>query len=619
MNIVHSWLFGREYAFIIIPVLAIGIVLLAVKLNRPPDHPDLNVVAAYREGLITKEQVVDHFRMASAQDQLALRSVEGAKHVIQDLAVHAVMEKWATERQVDTKETFRSAMKDAADAVTLHDVAQRVHELDVQVEESEIQKYYDEHRDQFQDQSLTQAKDQIRNILHAQKEQVVVDEFIKQLRANATVTMNADLLMAPPPSDSELQSYYQSHLDDYREPDRLRVDEIRVKAKDKADRALARIQAGEDFSQVAFETNDPTFVSNANWIARGTRGTAFDSIAFVLGEGEVSKVFQEGDMYAIVRVAQKSAGRLKSLEEVHEIIAARLRAEGEQAFAAANKDEVLLSVNGIRYTLGDFLGEYIALPADIRAHHSSPQDKKQLVDAIADRLLILQSVPARMAQSQNQKEMEETRRHVLAEILHEEEMEGKLEVTDQEIEEHYRQNPQHYAISPKAKISYIRVGAGVDDTSRKSARDKIQTAYGRVRPAVPWQSGEDFAMVAREFSEDQQTAQKGGDLDSWIEIPPNALLDLETLHFFETVLALNQGDISPVFAAGDSYYIVRVREKVEGQPQPLDKVRDLVRSDMQDVKHQKALEQFEQELVQRMDLKIHDDRLNQVVQELGQP
>lgn len=619
MNNLHSWLVGREYAFILIPVLAIGMVLLAVKLNRPPDHPDLNVLAAYRDGIVTKEQVVDHYRMASSQDQAVLRSVEGVKHLIQDLAIHGVVEQWATERQVDAKETFRRAMKDAADAVTLHDVAQRMHEFEVKVEESEIQEYFDDHREEFKGQSLTQVKDQIRDRLHAQKEQTVVDGFLKQLRANATVTVNADLLQVPAPTEADLQAYYQNQLDSFREPERVRVDEIRAKAKDKADRALARIQAGEEFSQVAFETNEPSFVANLELIARGARGAAFDANVFSLTQGQVSKVFQDGDAYVVVRVSEKRAGRLKPLEEARETITTKLRAEREQSYYAEKKNEVLLSVNGIRYLLGDFLEEYNALPADLRAHHSTREQKRELVDAVADRILILQSVPARMAQSENQKEMEETRRHVLAEILHDEEMEGKLDVSDAEIEEHYRQNPRHYAAAPKAKISYIRIGKGVDDASRKAAVQKTQTAYKRLQPDAPWQKGEDFAVVAKEVSEDPDVAQKGGTFENWITLSPGAIMDSESHLFITTVLSLQQGQISPPFAAGDSYYIVLVREKVDAEPQPLDKVRELVRSDLRDAKHQQALTRFEQKLVERMDLKIHEDRLNQVVEEMSQP
>ncbi len=77
-------------------------------------------------------------------------------------------------------------------------------------------------------------------------------------------------------------------------------------------------------------------------------------------------MFQSGGNYLVVRLAGKSVGRVKSLDEVRATIADQLRADGEQSYYADKKSEVLLSVNGIRYTLGDLLDEYIrALPADL--------------------------------------------------------------------------------------------------------------------------------------------------------------------------------------------------------------------------------------------------------------
>ena len=608
-----------EYVLALVVLLAIGAYFLNDRLNAPPDHADTNVAAAYRDGVITKEQILEHYRMAPPQDQKALRSLEGLRHVVADLAVHAVVERWATERQVDTKESFRRALKYAADAVTLYDVTQRMHEFDVKVEESEIQAYFDDHRDQFGGRSLSEVKEQIRTVVHAQKEREVTDQFLKDLRANASIIANLDLLDVPAPGESDLQAYYQNNREAFREPERVRVDDIRVKSKDKADRALARIQSGEDFAQVALEINEAASPSSEDFTARGARGAAFDANVFILSEGEVSKVFEQDGAYLIVRVREKRAGRLRPFDEVREGIAQQLRAEREQSYYAEKKNEILFSVNGIRYTLGDFLAEYNALPANLRTLYSSRDEKRKLVDGIMDRLLVLQSVPAKLAQSQNQKEIEEARRHVLAEMLHQDEMEGQLEVSDAEIEAHYNQNPRHYATPARAKISYIRVARGNDEASRTAAIQKIEAAYTRLRPPAPWDQGEEFAVVAREVSEDAETAKNGGAIEEWLTYSSAAVVDVNSHLFLQTVFSLKAGDISPAFGVGDSLYIVRVRERTEAQPQLLDKVRDLVRADVRDAKHQKVLSKFEQELLQRMGLSVHEERLKELLQELESP
>lgn len=610
----------RKYGLVLVPIVVVAAFLLAQRLSGTPNHPDTNVVAAYSDGVITKEQILAHYQMVQPQDQPALRSLAGLRYLVQDLAVHAVVERWAEERQVDTKESFRRAMKSAAEAVTVNDVVERMHKFDVKVEEGEIQKYFDEHRAQYQGKSLTEVKEQIRGVLHGEKEQAVIDVFLKDLRANAGITSNPELLDVPSPTEAELQAYYQANADGLRQPDQVRVDEIRVAAKEKADRALARIQAGEGFAQVALETSDPSSPSPTEFIARGARGAGFDANVFVLDTGQISKVFQDGDAYAVVRVADKRSGRLPSLDEMRDQIAEKLRAEREAAHYVEKKNESLFSIDGVRFTLGDFLDEYNALPAAVRTLFGTREGKRDLVERIIDRLLILQSVPAKLAQSKNQKEIEETRQHVLAQILHQEEMGGKLEVSDQEIEQHYRKNGSHYATPAKAKISYIRIARGADDASRTAEQAKVDAAYGRVRPLLPWRPGEDFAAVAREVSEDPDTAQNGGALDRWIEHDHAAgLMSLDSALFLENVFSLKPGEISPIIPLTDSYYIVLMREKVEPQPLPLEQVKDLVRSDVSAEKHQQALREFEQELVGRMGLAVHEDRLKLVLAELETP
>ncbi len=72
----------------------------------------------------------------------------------------------------------------------------------------------------------------------------MIDDFIKQLVPTPLSRSMPICSMFLPPAEADVQAYYQGHLDRFREPDRVRVDEIRVSAKDKADRALAALRRG---------------------------------------------------------------------------------------------------------------------------------------------------------------------------------------------------------------------------------------------------------------------------------------------------------------------------------------------------------------------------------------
>ncbi len=131
---------GRRYLVLVLPLVALGLYLLVNQLNGVPNHPVSECARRlsgrpHHQG--SGRRPLPH---GSAQDQIVLRSIDGVRHLIQDLAEHAVVEQWATERQVDTKRHVSPRPQRRGGVVTISDVAQRMHEFEVQVEDSEILK-----------------------------------------------------------------------------------------------------------------------------------------------------------------------------------------------------------------------------------------------------------------------------------------------------------------------------------------------------------------------------------------------------------------------------------------------------------------------------------------------
>ena len=79
-----------------------------------------------------------------------------------------------------------------------------------------------------------------------------------------------------------------------------------------------------------------------------------------------------------------------------------------------------------------------------------------------------------------------------------------------------------------------------------------------------------------------------------------------------------RGDrVSNVISLGDRYYIVKVREWQELPPLPFDRVKDEVRADVRRVRHQEVMARLERELVKRMNLVVHEDRVDEALAEMG--
>lgn len=591
-----------------------------------PEPADKDVVATYTDGTVTKEELIATLDAHSEQERRALANPDGLQHLIEDIAVHRVVESWAKERQLDEKNSVQHAMKHVAEEINLHDIGTQIHQSQIRVDEADVQKYYEENRERLGNRPLAEVRDSIRETLHAAKEKGYIEDYLRDLRARASVTVDYQLLAVPESTEEELSTYYLSHQADFRDPERLRVQEMRfaVTSKDKeqeaaqkAEKALTRMQAGEDFALVAQEIAAPNPDSQGTApqeIARGARGPEFDEKVFPLREGEVSPVFKEGDAYRVVKVLERRRERTRGFDEVWDEIGRKLEEQNASAAYSGNKEKTLFTIRGRRFTVGEFLDEYQNFSPDVQARYRDFEAKKELVDRLIERLLVLDTASSQMLDVKNKKEIEDARRHVLAEILHQEEMQDKLQASDDEVKRFYDQHRSHYVDPPRVKISYIRVGMGGSEDSRKKARERIDEAakrlqYSKDRPDA-------FAEVAKEFSEDRDAAAKGGELDRWLTRQDDSLSHALAHEFTEKVFNLKAGETSPVISMGDSYYIVRIREKQEAKSLAFEQAKTMAREDLLYEKHSRALNEMQAELARRMKLVVYDNRVAELSREI---
>ena len=140
----------------------------------------------------------------------------------------------------------------------------------------------------------------------------------------------------------------------------------------------------------------------------------------------------------------------------------------------------------------------------------------------------------------------------------------KEAVTDQGIENQYKSNIDEYQ-SQKAKVSHIlfRTNPRMNEEDRQALLTKAAEAYSRVN------TGEDFAVIAKQVSEDKVSAQKGGDL-GWIN--DGAISDV----FSGKVFQMQAGEVTEPFETDYGFHIVKLYE----EPQQVTKSLESVKGDI---------------------------------------
>ncbi len=150
-------------------------------------------------------------------------------------------------------------------------------------------------------------------------------------------------------TDEDVKNYWQTHPQEFRAGEELRVRHIfmalpqgadtkevaRVQAL--AEKALARLKAGEDFGKVAREMSQGPSAPDGGelgWLRRGTVQPDVEKVAFGLRPGQISGLVRTRPGIQILQVEERRGGGVRPLEEVKEEVRDRLVNEQGDAYRA---------------------------------------------------------------------------------------------------------------------------------------------------------------------------------------------------------------------------------------------------------------------------------------------
>ncbi|KLA31045.1 peptidylprolyl isomerase [Bacillus cereus] len=159
----------------------------------------------------------------------------------------------------------------------------------------------------------------------------------------------------------------------------------------------------------------------------------------------------------------------------------------------------------------------------------------------------------------------------------------KASVTEKEMKDYYK---------PKLKASHILVK---DEKTAKEIKEKLN-------------NGEDFAALAKQYSEDPGSKEKGG------ELPDFGPGEMDS-KFEEAAYKLEAGQVSDPIKSSHGYHIIKLTEKKELKP--FDQEKDNIRKELEQkrLQDQQWQQQFFKDLFKKADIKITDKDLKDTFKE----
>lgn len=151
----------------------------------------------------------------------------------------------------------------------------------------------------------------------------------------------------------------------------------------------------------------------------------------------------------------------------------------------------------------------------------------------------------------------------------------KATVTDKDVKNNYK---------PEMKVSHILVK---DEKTAKEIKEKVN-------------NGEDFAALAKQYSEDTGSKEQGGEISGFA--PGQTVKEFE-----EAAYKLDAGQVSDPVKTTYGYHIIKVTDKKELKP--FDEVKDKIRKDIEQQRLQDTTGKWKQQVVNDL-LKDADIKVN---------
>jgi len=195
----------------------------------------------------------------------------------------------------------------------------------------------------------------------------------------------------------------------------------------------------------------------------------------------------------------------------------------------------------------------VATDADVEARLNelkAPYTKEEFEKQLKQWGLTIQELKARIRRDESVKK------------LFNKDITSKINISDADIAGFYNANRGSFNLpEPTVHLAQILVTPQPDPNVRNLKNDKAKTdeeASSKINAiAARLHQGEDFTMIAQNYSEDPQTTPNGGDLG----FVPESSLEKTSPELRKLILSMQPGQISPVIHTQEGYRILKLISK----------------------------------------------------------
>lgn len=167
------------------------------------------------------------------------------------------------------------------------------------------------------------------------------EDFKKELLLQKLVAMDVNDKIKI--SDEEAQDYFNQHRDNYKKESRVRIAQIVVRDMAMAQKAVEKLDAGEDFAKVAASMSIGPEAQNGGdlgFITKWVMPEPLDKTIFKIPVNKISPIVQSSYGFHIFKILQSQSAKPADFADVREDVIADIRLQKEDTAFAAWQEEL---------------------------------------------------------------------------------------------------------------------------------------------------------------------------------------------------------------------------------------------------------------------------------------
>ncbi len=188
----------------------------------------------------------------------------------------------------------------------------------------------------------------------------------------------------------------------------------------------------------------------------------------------------------------------------------------------------------------------------------------------------------------------------------------KTDISDEQAKKFYDDNPAEFEEPEMVRASHVligtqdpKTGSELTDEQKKAKKKLAEDILKRAR------DGEDFAKLAKEFSDDPGSKDKGGEY----KFPRGRMVP----EFEAAAFALRTNQVSDIVTTQFGYHIIKLSEKLPAKKKSFGESSDDIKKYLETIEMQKKMQPYFEKLKKDADVQIVDEKLKEITLDSGEP